>query len=279
MSHWLEIILLGMVQGVAEFLPVSSSGHLVLAQRVLGLSYPGITLEVALHCGTLVAVLLIYGRDCGRLAAAVLRRGLRKVVANRPPHDMVEADRISWAANILLASLVTGAVVAPALQPLRETFDSLAVVCAGWILTGLMLLATRLLRPAGRRPGVKAALLVGLLQGLAAVPGISRSGVTIAGGMFAGLSGEDAARFSFLLSIPVIVGAAILDLPAAFALFCGAAFWADAAVAAGVAAAAGYLALRVVLRRVQRAELYRFAHYLLPTALGVTVWQLIWHLR
>jgi len=273
--HWFRFVLLGAVQGITEFVPVSSSGHLVLLQRLLGIQYPGISLEIAVHCGTLVAVLAIYGRDCGKIAASVMRTVPAVLRGEVSPSQSLREPELSMALHIGIASLATVFVVGPVLDPLRGAFESLPVVCLAWVFTAVLLLLTRRLHPAGRAVRLEAALLVGLMQGLAAVPGISRSGVTIAAGLFCGLSRREAARFSFLLSIPVVLGAVLLDLPAALAVPAGPGFWDDALLAAGIAAVSGFFALRLVVDRVLRGRLHQFAYYLLPLALVVSGVQLL----
>jgi len=208
------------VQGATEFLPVSSSGHLVLAQWVLGVRQPGVSLEVALHAGTLVAVVLAL-------------------------HGRIRGDWRRLLVPVLVGS-VPAAIAGLALKPLIErAFEQPVVLGLGWLLTGAALLwAAR--RPPGQRAatGLKAreSLWIGLFQAAALLPGVSRSGAALVGGLCVGLEAGEAAAFAFLLALPSVGGAVLLDLPAS---------WGEGSIwlGAGVAALAGAAAIRLFLRK------------------------------
>lgn len=203
----IEAIVLGIVQGATEFLPVSSSGHSVLVPALLGLDEPGLTAVVVAHQGTLLAVLLYFWRDVVAIARAWLQ-GL----ATRRPLGSVEA-RLGW--FILLATLPAGVIGLAFESQFEQLFSN-----PRW--AAFFLLVTALFLVLGERlqSGVKSAatmtwrdaLVVGLFQMLALFPGLSRSGSTIVGGLLRGLERPLAARFSFLLSIPVILAAGVLGL-------------------------------------------------------------------
>jgi undecaprenyl-diphosphatase len=209
---FLKLALLAVVQGLTEFLPVSSSGHLVLSQAALGLDEPAIAIDVALHLGTLVAVLAIY------------RGAVLQVLGGLFSGDRREA------AQIIVASIPAAVVGLTLLEGFREAFHDPRMAGFGLLATAAILLFGERARRRQPAPGPvdssgaeeqpplawKHALLIGLAQGLAVWPGISRSGSTIAVGLWCGLPPARAARFSFLLSIPAIGGAAILHLPDAF---------------------------------------------------------------
>jgi undecaprenyl-diphosphatase len=212
---WLSWMLLGVLQGLTEFLPVSSSGHLVLAQRLLGLSLPGVLLEVTVHAGTALAVLVLFGRDLYEMTRAVLRWPFRRRPGIRGA-AVVRADyaRRGLVTNLLIATAVTS-VVGFTFQPyFRTAFESPKVVAAMLLVTGVILFASSRLRR-GRRNhsdlGPADALLIGAAQGLAILPGLSRSGLTLAVGLARNLTGASAARFSFLLSLPAIAGATLVE--------------------------------------------------------------------
>ncbi len=231
---------LGAVQGLTEFLPVSSSGHLVLAEMLLGVRRPGLALETGLHLGTLLSVVLAY------------RRTLR--------HDLAEL----WPA-LVLATLPAGLGGLLLRGVVERLFDRPAAVAVGLALTGALLLAAAR-RPPGERPArslrAADALWIGGMQVLALAPGVSRSGSTIAAGLRRDLSPPEAARFSFLLSLPAVGGAAVLHLGAL------AAAPGSLGIAAGAAAAAltGWWALRHCVAAVRRGGLRPFAWYCLGVA-------------
>lgn len=254
--NWFEALVLAVVQGLTEFLPVSSSGHLVLAQTFFGVEpATAFVYDILLHLGTAASALLFYRAD----VAAVLR-GLAPPY-RQAPTELRAARRLLL---MLLAATVPTAVIGLAFKDFFESlFASPSSVIAALAVTGTFLVASSLLRagnqPVGDAPWWKAAL-VGVAQGAAIVPGISRSGSTIVAGLAVGLRREDAVRFSFLLSLPAICGAALLELrhpPAATG---------DVPTVIGVAgfavaAATGYLAILFVLRWTREGKLWQFGLY------------------
>lgn len=201
--------ILGIVQGLTEFLPVSSSGHLVILQSLTGLKMPGLTFEVAVHLGTLLAVLIALWPDVRALLGALVGRpppGSRRLRRRGSERRLL--------AMIVVALIPTGVIGLAGKDFFEKLFASPRAAAWALLLTGLILAVTpsllrgrtRLLEVRGRQ-----ALLVGTAQGLAIVPGLSRSGLTIAAALAAGLEPDAAARFSFLLSVPAILGAAAVD--------------------------------------------------------------------
>ena len=254
----LEALVLGIVQGLTEFLPLSSSGHLVIVPAILRWPAPPLVFDTTVHLGTLLAVVAVFWRDIGRLLAAWWQ-GLRR----RRPLETAEA-RLAW--WVLLGTVP--AVLAGVL--LEEEFEALfgsPHAVGGFLLgTALLLLLAEVL---GRRKRPLAemawpdALLVGLAQAAAIAPGLSRSGATMATGMFRGLTREAATRFSFLLSIPIIAGTGLVQL---LKLVRGGGGPAEALpLALGFLAAAlcGYAAIRLLLAYVRRRPLYPFVAYCL----------------
>ena len=196
-----ESILLGILQGLTEFLPVSSSGHLVLAQELLsGFNMPAAAFDVLLHGGTLAAVLVYFRDDLVQMA-----------------HDMARPSERGWRlpALLVIGSIPAGVVGVFLSEMIEPLFSAPRVASVGLLVTGCILAAAWRIRGRGHRTladiTMSGAILIGLAQALAIVPGISRSGSTIAMGMFIGYSGKEAARFSFLLSIPAIGGALLLE--------------------------------------------------------------------
>jgi len=265
---FLEALLLGVIQGLTEFLPVSSSGHLVLTQYLLG--WDKLPLEVVLtfdttvHLGTLTAVVVVFWRDLRSLLAAWWE-GLR----HGKPFETAPA-RLAW--WIVLGTVP--AVLAGLL--LEDTFEQLfgtpRAVGGFLLLTALTLLLSERLGRRQRNLDTLTwldSLLIGIGQAAAIAPGLSRSGATIATGMFRGLERKEATRFSFLLSIPIIAGTGLLQLvklvvgtePAQFSAL-------PLLVGFLAAAISGYAAIRFLLNYVQRRPLYPFALYCAIVGLG-----------
>jgi len=206
-----QAIVIGIVQGLTEFLPVSSSAHLILVPRVLGWNDGFIlspTFDVTLHLGTLVALLAYFWRDLWRYLLAFLL-----VLRDR----RVGADPDRRMAMLLLASVIPGALFGVLLEDFVDTFfrEQLLVVCALLVVgAAILFVAERAARHTREMTDLRMtdALGIGLAQALALFPGISRSGITISAGLFMGLKREAAARFSFLMSAPIIAGAGLWKL-------------------------------------------------------------------
>lgn len=244
-------IWLGIVQGLTEFLPVSSSGHLVIFQHILGVQEAPLTFDVMLHMGTLLAVFVAFWDDI----IAILKRPF---------------TRLTYLIVVgCIPAAIAGYLVAPVIE---KAFESLLVVGLGLIFTGFALwLSEKWSREMIGLKDIpntsyKDAFIIGLLQALAIVPGISRSGSTIAAGLFVGMERELAARFSFLLSIPVILGAGVFELSGV-----SSSAWAQNfipyTVGTLVAALFGYLAIKIVMRLVRHGRLSVFSYYCWAVAL------------
>lgn len=241
-----EAIVLGIVQGLGEFLPISSSAHLVLTPWLFGWHDPGLAFDVALHLGTLVAVAAYFWRDWLNLA----QNGL-KGAKNRE-------GRLFW---YLVAATIPGALAGLALERYAETvFRAPLLVGTMLILMGIVLYAADHL---GRRKrgiwqvGWRDALLIGVSQAFAIIPGVSRSGATISAARFLGLEREAATRFSFLLSTPIVLGAGVFSVKDISAGDLTLAFW------AGIAASAvtGFAAIAFLLRFVITKNFNIFVWY------------------
>jgi undecaprenyl-diphosphatase len=252
---------LGVLQGLTEFLPVSSSGHLVLAQHLFGLKEPEMLFNVVVHLGSLAAICLVLRREVLRLAVEVAV--LARTLVSRG--SLAEAWRSRPDLRLLillgLGTLPAGALGLAFRSAFESLFSSIQAVGAALLFTGLVLFLTRRFSHGSRGLGavrVIDALAVGLAQAVAIAPGISRSGMTISSGIFLGIEREAAARYSFLLSIPVIVGAFILE-----AGHGSAGSFTPAAHMVGFVAAflSGGLTLYVLLRLVRSGRLHYFAYY------------------
>lgn len=288
---WLDWILLGVLQGLTEFLPVSSSGHLVLAQTLLGVRAPGVLLEVTVHAATAVAVLVLFAGELWAMLVALVRwllgsRGGRRPGGRRPAGAASSIRDSEWRgllANIILATAVTAAI-GFAFQPFfRNAFERPTVAAAMLLVTGVILFATSRLRPGRRELGhlrPADAVVVGVAQGLAILPGLSRSGLTIVGGLTRKLSGAAAARFSFLLSLPAIAGATLVEVVGSDELRMVLSEGAQAPIkglvlASAAAFVSGLLAMLLLIRVVERGRLYRFAWYCWLVGGTALVWLLM----
>jgi undecaprenyl-diphosphatase len=247
-----DAILLGIVQGITEFLPISSDGHLAIVQHYLpNFQQPGLLFDVLLHVGTLGAILLYFQRDVARLSMAPFRQ-------------TTEARRDRRLLVLIAAASVPTAIIGLTLKHAVERWmENMLVVGAMLILTGTLLFVGERYRRGGRRGEtaltVSDAFLTGIAQGLAVLPGLSRSGSTIATLLFRGVDGETAARFSFLMAIPAIGGAALLSLKDLETLPAGdiPAYLAGT----GVAFIVGLVAIRLLLDVIRRQRLVWFSLY------------------
>ena len=260
---FLSSFLLGLVQGIAEFLPISSSGHLAIAQNLLGMSDAGTVTEffdVLLHLGTLVAVFVAYWADIKDMVLEFFR-GAGDLIHHSTPNPVPPARRL-----ILLIILGTLPlfVVLPVKDAVQGLSNSMAFIGAALIVTGVLLFVSDRVKK-GRKNERTATwldvLIVGIGQAIATMPGISRSGMTITTGCFVGFERKFAVRFSFLLSIPAVLGANILSLADAAKAGIN---WAEVPVyLVGVVTAAvvGYLCIRLLRFIADRGKFGAFAYY------------------
>lgn len=252
----LQAIFLGVLQGLTEFLPVSSSGHLVVVQQMLGLTLPAQTLaafDVALHAGTLVAVICYYWRD---VVAMLSGRAWRTI------------------GLVVLGTLPAAVIGIPLKGQIEALFTSVTVVGVAWIATGVLLWCTHYIRTTVHvavRP--RSAFMIGLAQAIAMVPGVSRSGSTIATGLFLKLSPAEAARYSFLLAMPAIGGSLLFEMEHLATL--GADMIAASLVGAVSAGVVGYLAIAWLLRLLARGQLRWFGAYCVVIGVVTVAWVLL----
>ncbi len=246
MSH-LEALLLGLVQGLTEFLPVSSSGHLVIFQTLLGVEAEGgLVFEVALHVATLLAIAAFYRMKIWQLITGLLARN---------------PDAMRYIGKLIVGTLPAIVVALAAKDYLERVLSSPLVAAAGLLATGGILWSTRFTLPkaSGEEPSWTAALWIGVAQAFAILPGVSRSGSTLAAAVALGVAPVAAAEFSFLLGIIAISGAAVLMLPD----LSGASAEALGAIALGCTAAllSGVAAIWSFVVLLRRQTFYQFAYY------------------
>lgn len=262
-------LFLGVIQGLTEFLPVSSSGHLVFFQNLLGFTEPEIIFDVALHLGTLLAVFIFFRSDLKEIMLETMSFLSDYFNKKTSLSSIKERPHVLLACWVVIGTIPTVIIGFTFKDSLEALFGKLSWVGIMLIVTGLILTITRFI-PAGRMKrknvGLLTSIAIGTAQGMAIIPGISRSGSTIVCGMLLGIDRELAARFSFLLSIPAIMGAMVLQL-ASHDL--GSIDIYPMVIGFFSAAITGFFALKVLMKMVKKGNLYWFAPYC--WALGLTV--------
>ncbi|HHV71963.1 MAG TPA: undecaprenyl-diphosphate phosphatase [Clostridia bacterium] len=264
-------IILGIVQGLTEFLPISSSGHLVLVQELLGIKQPGMAFEIFAHLGTLVAVFIVYKREIWNMIAAVpalFNKSYRRV------NDIEQRKAIRMIGLVTIASIPT-AIIGILFKPIFETlFESVKTVGYGLIVTGFLLWAVEN-KKSGKKGILKIrpldAILVGVVQGCAIVPGISRSGSTISASLFVDIERETAAKYSLILSIPPILGSALLDIKDFIQTGAGAMPLGHLGIVFISSALSGLLAIKLLLRILKKESLKPFSFYCWALALVILI--------
>lgn len=255
----IKAVILGVIQGATEFLPVSSSGHLVLGSHLLDFSGQGIVFDVMLHIGTLVSVLVVFRKDLFEMVRAPFRW-----LGGWAGED--QRMYLLWDVYVIIATIPAIIVGLTFKERIELLFTSEIIVCLMLIVTGLMMITSRHLVDRGHKINGIRSFLIGCGQALAIMPGISRSGTTIFVGMLLGINRETVARFSFIMSIPAILGAAVLNLgevlnnpPSNNEIIL---------LISGMLAAAitGYLAIILLLDIIKRNRLQWFGYYCLTVA-------------
>ena len=269
-----QAIILGIVQGLTEFLPVSSSGHLVLGQALLGIDAGfktefGVIFEVFAHFGTLLAVVTVFWNDIWKMVKAFFSI----FTFQKPLEERYHTEAHFRLMVLLILGSVPAGVLGLALEEIIEgAFSSPLLVCFMLLVTGAILFASRYFYREDQEMNTGRALMIGFAQAVAMVPGISRSGSTIGMALFWGIDRENAARFSFLLSLPVIAGATLLKTSKLFAnppamdlllvLFAG-------TIAAYLS---GVIAIKLLLNIVRKGRLSGFAYYCFAVGILGIIW-------
>ena len=272
-------ILLGILQGIAEFLPISSSGHLAVVQKLFGLEEVPLLFDIMLHLATLLAVVLYFRKKIWTLLCVFGR-----LIARRPAPKAVNKDDLLCGTEargrmtilaVIITTVVTGAIGVFTSKLIPDM--PVKVTCAGFIVTAILLVFSSIIerrkssavkKSAEKNDGIKwyQAIVIGVMQGFGTLPGISRSGSTIAGSQLCGVNRAAAGEYSFIVSIPAILGAFLLELKdfAEVGSTVGA-----APVIAGCAAAFawGYISLAVLMKIIRKGKLEWFACYLIPAGI------------
>jgi undecaprenyl-diphosphatase len=258
----IQAIIIGIVQGLTEFLPVSSSAHLVFAPYILG-TESSLAYDTLLHIGTLVAVVIYFWKDILHMLKSFIS-SLMDIPRGQFSKGLKEDQFKKLAWFIIIGTIPAGLAGVLFKSSFESLFNNVAIVGFFLIITGLLLWGSEMVsrkvssKKSMKEMNVKNALIIGIAQAFAIAPGISRSGATISAGLFLGIERELAARYSFLLSIPAILGAALVQTKDITSLDMG-----TAAAAAGFIAAAitGYLAIKFMLKLIKEKDLLPFAYY------------------
>lgn len=255
--NWFQALVLGAVQGLTEFLPVSSSGHLSLFQIAMNLNENPLLFDTLLHVGTLIAVVAVFWKD----VADLIRHPIRPLMLY-----LIIATIPAVIAAVFFGDLINAAFNSKAGMPLG----------IGFLVTSAIMFATPLFKPGKlemEKMGVLRPFLIGIAQAIAILPSVSRSGSTIFGGVASGIKREDVARFSFLMSIPAILGSVILNMKDIASVGAGMEMNSSGLVivlaAMAVAAVTGYLALRLMIDTIKKGKLWVFGVY--TTVLGLLI--------
>ena len=267
----LNSIILGLVQGFSEFLPISSSGHLVLAQHIMGFHDENAAFEIMVHFGTLISVLIYFREDLLELLQGGYKNfipfikfafmGLRKNIDTQK----LEAPYYLW--FILVSMIPAGYVGVVYKDKIEALFTDVTVVLYCLMFTGILMVVSKFAKETEKRFGVFSAFFIGLAQAIAILPGVSRSGSTIVAGMFMGYKREFIAKFSFLMSLPVIGGAFILKLDDLFAIQLETSQWINYGVGALASAISGYFAIKIVMGFVKKGKFEYFGYYCIAVSI------------
>ena len=273
---YIEAIVLGLVQGLSEFLPISSSGHLALLQNLFEINEDKVIFfAVLLHIGTLVSIFIVYHKDIYALIKELFLlfkdiftgKGLR--IEERPIRKL--------GIMIIVSSIPTAIMGLLFSDYIDKIFGSLTVIAICWIITGFILLFSEKLKNNIKEiEGMKYrnAIFIGICQGLAIMPGISRSGSTIVGSLVTGLKREFAVEFAFLISIPAILGSAILEFPKAIKAGIEPSTIGPMIVGFLVAAISGYFAITTMIKIVSKHKMRYFSYYVGIIGLGTFIYSI-----
>lgn len=277
-----QSIILGLIQGIAEFLPISSSGHLQVVQKLFKLDEVPLLYDIILHVATLLAVCIFFRKKIANLFCVLYRWIFKKP----EPNSIDETDFISGTDErgrkaiiaVLISTLVTGVIGIFTKKLIDNDQISIKITCAGFIVTALLLIFSSLLekfsaktmtqkKELKQQKGISAlqAVIIGIMQGFGTLPGISRSGSTIAGAQLSGVKRETAGEFSFIISIPAILGAFVLELKDFLETKTEQTLNIVAVIAGSLSAFVfGYLALAFLMKIIKKGKLEFFACYLIP---------------
>jgi len=251
----LQSFLLGIIQGLTEFLPISSSGHLVLGKQILGVEVEsGITFEVVVHFGTLCSILIYYRKMLGDLIIS----GFSFLKAPSEKKSDPNVKMIGFILVSMIPAMILGFTLE---EQIESIFSSPLLVSVMLIVTGLVLFSTRFVGETKKDVNVGRSFLIGIAQSFAMIPGVSRSGSTISAALWLGVKREDAANFSFLMLIPVIAGAMLLEVSGMIEVGLSDAALMNLVVGFLAAFISGYYALKYLIIILKKQGFHYFAYY------------------
>lgn len=265
---FLEALILGVIQGITEFFPVSSSGHLVLAQHFFRIQDNILVFDIYVHFGTLIAIIVVFRDSIVRIISGCVNIVGLPVGAHGSLRAVYDSSReVKTALGIAVGTIPAVFVGLMFKDVVEQLFQSEKAVFLALSFTGVVLLCTFLAGKGGRHIGIRTAFLVGIAQAVAVIPGISRSGMTISTAIFLGIAREEGGEFSFLLSIPAILGATVLAVREH--LMSGGLFlqWEVASAGVVVSFLTGWLSLVILMRVVRKGKLGYFGIYCLAVAI------------
>lgn len=273
-----EAIILGLVQGLSEFLPISSSGHLALLQYFFNIEGESVlAFAVLMHVGTLISVFIVYWSDIWALIKE-LGATFKDIFTGKGPRLFCNPTR-KLGIMIIVATIPTAIIGLLGNDLFSAMYLSLPAIGIGLLITGTILWFAERMASKQRNIGTmqyKHALLVGIMQGVAICPGISRSGSTLVGGMLGGLERSFAVKFAFLISIPSIMGSVILEAPAAFREGFDMAIAVPVLAGIIVAAVSGLIAIKSMIKIVSNKKLYYFSFYTWILGAAVVLYSVFW---
>ena len=248
MEQLIKAVLLGVIQGLTEWLPISSTGHLRLFEKMLGFEAP-ILFDVILHVGTLIVVLTFFRKEIWKMLTALMRLDLRT------EHGLMIP-------SIIIGTIPTALIGAIFGRQIEETFQGAVPIAIAFVICGLMLYSAKTGKERTEKIGYSTAVIIGVAQGLAIIPGISRSGATIAAALLLGIKREQAFKFSFLLSIPTLLGALSFTVYTEFGeLTASGLGLAEVLVGTVATMFVGYFALKLLWKILLERKFHLFALY------------------
>lgn len=246
----IDSIILGLIQGLTEFLPISSSGHLVIGKHLLGLSAPGAIIEIILHFGTFFSIIIYY------------RKYLLNLILDAFSNNSGESRKII---GLILVSIIPAGVIGILFDDyIEKLFSNLYLVGINLIITGIILFSTRFTHEKKAKSSltITKVIIIGIAQAIAILPGISRSGITISTALFLGINEKEAARFSFLMALPVLFGASILKIKDAL-VFSEDISTYNIFIGFMLSLITGYICLSILVNILNKKKLWLFSFYCL----------------
>ena len=275
--NYLQAIIMGIVQGAAEFLPISSSGHLAIFSKIFGLSEPDLTFDILLHVGTLLAIFIVYWNDIKKLViegfgiigdfivnAAVFVKKLFTKDNTLKYRKVVNTSYRKFVMLIIVSTIPTGIIGILVDDIVANVKTNLLIVGVCLLITSCLLLISDYVEPGNKKPKnitYTNAFVIGICQGFATLPGISRSGTTITACLVSKFDRKLAVKYSFIMSIPAVLGAAVLELKDFFATIGECKYLGQYLVGTLVAAVVGFICIKVLMILVRNNKFKYFAYY------------------